>query len=387
MVRIEHGIWSKRSEADVHDAVGAACESIGNAEDTLAFFAGAGAAYVNESVAPPGVADWPCDPYEATLHPYVPCSDRSGRTTRIPFYQALGEVDDQKRWVASYGPVVATFQLYSDLQPWKVSNQTPVYTVGDGATTSGNHIALVVGYDDSKRAWILKNSWGPNWGDGGFVYFGYGQANIDGWTKYGVSNVNPDPWSRKRHQSGNMMQSGNGETHRNFELLVASNASTKGAFCHLSRDGSTLKWSVASCVGEEGVVVREPVMIGTSAGRDVAAVFVDGDMSLQEWSYSQGNKSWAPKSSIEGQKIDGIPGMMQDEGSDLVLVVKHADGTLNEVSRWAPFPAGFAKLTGAGPVAARYVIGHVDQSWIDCKQHETERSVVGRFQYRAEHLL
>lgn len=36
--------------------------------------------------------------------------------------------------------------------------------------TLGGHAMLVVGYD-SKYGFIVKNSWGPNWGDGGYAYF------------------------------------------------------------------------------------------------------------------------------------------------------------------------------------------------------------------------
>jgi hypothetical protein len=332
MIRIEHGHWGKRSEGDVHDAVGAACESVGNAEDTLAFFAGLGSAYVNSTAPPPGVADWACDPYQPTLHGYSPCADRAGRATYIPHSQGLGTVEEQKRWVEEYGPIVATFQLYSDFQAWTLNESSPVYKVSNGSTTSGNHIALVVGYDDDKGAWIVKNSWGPSWGDQGFVYFGYGEANIDGWAKYGITNVNPDPWSRKRHQSGSMLQSGNGETHRNFEMLLALNRSADGGFAHLSRDGVTGKWSVASRVGGRSKPVGQPVIIGTSANRDLAAMFLDEEKNLQQWSYSQTGRTWAQTATIDGGKMAGFPGMAQDDDSAFILVVRHADGTLNEVS-------------------------------------------------------
>ncbi|KAB5522892.1 hypothetical protein GE09DRAFT_1154490 [Coniochaeta sp. 2T2.1] len=247
-------------------------------------------------------------------------------------YQALGTVEDQKRWLAEYGPVVATFQLYADLGSWTRGEETPVYKVSNGSTTSGNHIALVVGYDDGLGAWIMKNSWGPNWGDKGFVYFAYGEANIDGWTKYGITNVNPDPWSRKRHQSGSMMQSGNGETHRNFELLLASNNSAGGGFVHVERDGSSGLWSVASRVGEGSAPVGQPVIVGTSSNRDLAAVFVDESQTLEQWSYSQANKTWMQVSRIEDEEIDGFPAVTQDDDSTLLMVVRHADGTLKEVS-------------------------------------------------------
>jgi C1A family cysteine protease len=172
MVRIEHGLWSKRSEADVHDGVGAACESVGNAEETLAWVAGQGVMFVNETDAvPPGIADWPCDPYEATLHGYEHCPDRSGRATHIPFYQALGLIEDQKRWLDEYGPLIATFVLYADFGSWKPAGEGSVYKWDGVAESTGNHLALVVGYDDEKQAWIMKNSWGKGWGLNGFVYF------------------------------------------------------------------------------------------------------------------------------------------------------------------------------------------------------------------------
>lgn len=45
-----------------------------------------------------------------------------------------------------------------------------------------NHAVLIVGWDDTMcdgaGAWIVKNSWGPNWGDEGYVYIKYGSASI-----------------------------------------------------------------------------------------------------------------------------------------------------------------------------------------------------------------
>ncbi|KAL2259209.1 hypothetical protein VTK26DRAFT_7187 [Humicola hyalothermophila] len=349
MVRIEHGIWSKRSEADLHGGIGALCESTGNAEDTLAFVAGKGVHFVNETdVDPPGIADWPCDPYEATQQPYVHCADRSGRATHIPGHTALGSVDDQKRWLDQYGPLVATFVLYDDFKAWKPAAPDSVYSYDGVSGSTGNHLALIVGYDDEKQAWIMKNSWGPGWGADGFVYFAYNNANIDSWTKYGVSNVNPDPWSRRRHQSGNMMQSGNGEIHRNFELLLSDPAS---GLTHISRDGNSTKWSIAATVDSENPnLAGQPSIIGTSFNRDFHAVGVDTNNNLRQWVYSQSEKKWSQVSTIEGHDIDGFPGLVQSDGSHLIMVVKHSDGTLNE---WYQQPNSTSwTLSPSSPIAA-----------------------------------
>ncbi len=44
---------------------------------------------------------------------------------------------------------------------------------GKWETPSGGHAMLIVGYDDTKNAWLVRNSWGPGWGLNGHVWIDY----------------------------------------------------------------------------------------------------------------------------------------------------------------------------------------------------------------------
>ena len=49
---------------------------------------------------------------------------------------------------------------------------------------ASNHVVTLVGWDDQRQAWLIKNSWGTNWGakaggpEAGYAWVAYGQANL-----------------------------------------------------------------------------------------------------------------------------------------------------------------------------------------------------------------
>jgi C1A family cysteine protease len=69
-----------------------------------------------------------------------------------------------------------------------------------------NHAVTLVGWDDSKQAWLMKNSWGTAWGENGYMWIAYGSNNIGygaAWVDsrnylqpnrpYGGRSINPPP--------------------------------------------------------------------------------------------------------------------------------------------------------------------------------------------------
>jgi len=47
-----------------------------------------------------------------------------------------------------------------------------------------DHAVTIVGWDDSKQAWLVKNSWGPRWGLGGYVWINYAANRVGSWAAW-----------------------------------------------------------------------------------------------------------------------------------------------------------------------------------------------------------
>lgn len=47
-----------------------------------------------------------------------------------------------------------------------------------GNSSGINHIIAVTGWDDTKQAWQMKNSWGSSWGNGGYAWVPYHNFSI-----------------------------------------------------------------------------------------------------------------------------------------------------------------------------------------------------------------
>jgi len=66
-------------------------------------------------------------------------------------------------------PVVIGMDVDDDFQDL-IGNDIYNYSTG---RNSGGHAMVVVGYDDYKQAYKIMNSWGTDWGNGGFVWVSY----------------------------------------------------------------------------------------------------------------------------------------------------------------------------------------------------------------------
>ncbi len=84
-------------------------------------------------------------------------------------YIAPTDFTSMKGQLAAGIPVILAIQVYSNFFGL---GQNQVYT-GAAGTYEGGHAIAAVGYDDSKQAVEIINSWGPYWGTAGYGWISY----------------------------------------------------------------------------------------------------------------------------------------------------------------------------------------------------------------------
>jgi len=125
-----------------------------------------------------GVVDEACFPYTDDDQPCHLATDWKTRLTKISSFNHLTKVADMKHHLATVGPMSACFTVYEDFA-YAYTGGIYSYHPDTSGDIVGGHCVAIVGYDDSKKCWIAKNSWGKGWGQNGFFWIGYGQCGID----------------------------------------------------------------------------------------------------------------------------------------------------------------------------------------------------------------
>nr|WP_238361892.1 C1 family peptidase [Actinopolymorpha pittospori] len=113
-------------------------------------------------------------PYTAGNQPGRLPNDYQQDLTQLAQYRSLTDHTATKSSLDQHGPLVTGFTVYDDFYTYK----SGVYTHQHG-DYAGGHCVCVIGYDDTRQAWLCKNQWGTDWGESGYFWIGYGQCGID----------------------------------------------------------------------------------------------------------------------------------------------------------------------------------------------------------------
>lgn len=94
-----------------------------------------------------------------------------------------------KEYISTFGSLVACMYVFQDFFTYRGG----VYRHVSGDLAGGHCVALI-GYDDAQQCWIAKNSWGQDWGDGGYFKIAYGQCRIESYQTCGIQGVRLHAW-------------------------------------------------------------------------------------------------------------------------------------------------------------------------------------------------
>jgi cathepsin L len=130
-----------------------------------------------------GVGKEADDPYTATSGACKTGMNSPFQAVAWGFVQADGgipTVPALKQAICKYGANSVAVEATAAFQAY-------VGGVFDEHDTSHgiNHAVALVGWDDSKKAWLMKNSWGTDWGETG----GYGSERGYMWIAYDSNNI------------------------------------------------------------------------------------------------------------------------------------------------------------------------------------------------------
>jgi len=119
---------------------------------------------------------------EGLVHVLEGCltDDMKTRASKIGSVKKFddSQVEAMKHWLAHKGPLISTllFPKNLDLLFYRGGVYEPTM---DEYLIEAAHCVAIVGYDDDRGAWKIKNSWGDDWGEGGFAWIKYDTCYLE----------------------------------------------------------------------------------------------------------------------------------------------------------------------------------------------------------------
>jgi len=291
-----------------------------------------GSGAVLESAFPYVASQVPCNcPY---AHPYTIAGwAYVGSSGGVPSTAAI------KQAIIDYGPV--SVGVYVD-------SAFTNYSGGVfNACTDGtpNHAVALVGWDDADGAWILRNSWGPYWGEGGYMRIQYGCSRVGyaacfvEYTGVGSPEIEVTPASRDFGD-------------------VAVGATADRVFTVRNVGGDVLEGAVAAPAAPFSIVGSRGYELGPGESQSITVRFaptMQGDFSAT-LQFSGGGGATA---TVSGTGIGAGPG---DDCATAPLI---GDGTFTASNAAATTDGGASCAASGADVWWRYVAAYPGTATID----------------------
>jgi C1A family cysteine protease len=118
--------------------------------------------------------DWPYDIERFAEAPPANVTADAAKDHATKYMRCAVNATAMRQALAAGFPVIVGFEVYQEIESDQVARTGYLPRPARGESAVGGHAVLLVGYDDARRRWICRNSWGPDWGMGGYFETDYG---------------------------------------------------------------------------------------------------------------------------------------------------------------------------------------------------------------------
>lgn len=115
---------------------------------------------------------WPYDVNQFAVKPPQACYD-AAKLDFVTDYFELETLEDIKQCLSAGFPVVFGITLYESFESDDVARTGLVPIPKPWEEVIGGHCMEIVGYDENKQIFIVRNSWGKSWAVDGYCYVPY----------------------------------------------------------------------------------------------------------------------------------------------------------------------------------------------------------------------
>ncbi len=130
---------------------------------------------------------WPYDITRFTVKPPVAVCAAARQERAVSYARVVQTTGQMKACLAAGYPFAFGFSVYESFESQAVASSGVVPLPASGEELLGGHAVLAVGYDDASQRFLVRNSWGAGWGQGGYftmpyAYLGDRSLASDLWT-------------------------------------------------------------------------------------------------------------------------------------------------------------------------------------------------------------
>jgi C1A family cysteine protease len=168
-----------------------------------------------------GTPDEACSPYRAqsgSASCANSCSDWRSRAYKINSWNWVAVSPSAIQAALLNGPLLAAFDVYTDFFYYGGGVYRHTWGVYEGG-----HAIAIVGYDQPGQYWIVKNSWGSDWGESGYFNIAFGEAEIE----QSVASATTGPTTRTTTLTSTLRSTSTSYLYRTTTRTVTSFTGTR----------------------------------------------------------------------------------------------------------------------------------------------------------------